>query len=182
MKALLVDFDDSFVFNIMSEFEDLEVETSIINYRNFYITELDEFDFIILGPGPGHPTDYYDFISTLSKISKKTIGICLGHQLLMSSLGYDIKSINPIHGQNKKISIPIDFPLKTLRNKTLDVQYYNSLVVDSDSRCSSFYLDYNIYINSDIFSMQFHPESIGTSCPLLIFESILEWVYNYGDE
>ena len=58
MKALLIDYYDSFSFNVVDAFERCGVnQIEHIYSDQIDLTKAPECDFIILSPGPNHPND-----------------------------------------------------------------------------------------------------------------------------
>ncbi len=187
----LIDFDDSFTFNIYSTLKEIfpQVNVDIINKSQALsylqiLADTDDDHVVILGPGPGHPKEYKEFYAVISKLlNNKRIylmGICLGHQLIWNVLGLEVsKGSHPIHGQqvcyrkSKNNFCPpwLEFPLK--------VQRYNSLAVKvSSSDILKFNPTYNFFISDGelimsfselLVTYQFHPESVGTYCPAQYF-------------
>lgn len=167
-KILIIDFNDSFTFNIVSELFKITKNIEVINYDDFSLEKLKNFELefqrigIVLGPGPGHPSEYEKIFPIIEYLfSKKSLyylfGICLGHQMIASFLGYNISdSCDKVHGE----SVAINF-----QNRTLHVQRYNSLAVNALNYSNElFNLKNEVWImqDSNYFSVQFHPESIGT--------------------
>ncbi|CBW26701.1 anthranilate synthase component II [Halobacteriovorax marinus SJ] len=189
MRVLILDFEDSFTFNIFSTLKSMNIEVEILHFREFQIDMGEYFSHIVLGPGPGHIEDYVDFSFVVSKLildslseKIKLIGICLGHQLIQHELGRSISRLEtPIHGQSQSIFFPDSSALvKELRSRELEVQLYNSWAVRPRD------IDYNFdleilgsegeilaSISKNIVTYQFHCESIGTSCQQELFSQIL---------
>ncbi|WP_158536932.1 MULTISPECIES: aminodeoxychorismate/anthranilate synthase component II [Halobacteriovorax] len=191
MRIIFVDFEDSFTNNIisyLSHWKSCEIE--VINFRDLKRHDLVNQN-IILGPGPGHPSEYIDFFKQNNlelkanlKKARRIVGICLGHQLVLSSL-YQCtinRSKYPIHGRTVK---PKDLGLLSgIVEETNDInlQRYNSLYVEVNSENSLLKQTKLIFDNNNellmayederIFTMQFHPESVGTSCSESIFQAI----------
>jgi anthranilate/para-aminobenzoate synthase component II len=172
---VLIDFDDSFTFNLKQYLESLGVDVNVIHWTKLLGIDLSKIKLIILGPGPGHPHDYSDILYLLKKIielkSIKIFGVCLGHQIICKILGFKIERlILPIHGQSKNIQLNSYFQ-RFLGSSNIDVQFYNSLFVSANSKSnlssgSRFQIFMNmiiIYRNEWILSTQFHPESIGST-------------------
>ena len=94
-NTLFLDFNDSFSLNIVSEFYRLGVEVTVINFDdlckmdNLKIEGLLNHKNLVLGPGPGHPDDYFRFYQFKELINgfinnegRFILGICLGHQII----------------------------------------------------------------------------------------------------
>lgn len=133
---------------------------------------------IILGPGPGQPNDYPQFLSLLNKLledqSKFIMGICLGHQMIWQLKGYLLaKSNAPSHGGQYEFTLPKwDCFDKALWGQKMTTQRYNSLAIKIDKEapdhiCEGAELLMGRFSNG--ISYQFHPESIGTLKPQAFF-------------
>ncbi|PIK15834.1 aminodeoxychorismate/anthranilate synthase component II [Halobacteriovorax sp. JY17] len=189
MRVVIIDFEDSFTFNIYSMIKELEIEAYVVNYKNFNVDLLSEFSHIILGPGPGSILDYQGYFPLVDKLILdalgqriKLIGICLGHQLIHNRLGREVSRLeNPIHGQSIEFSFPDSkYLTKGLRNKNVSLQFYNSWGV-VNGPCN---LDFELEIfgtsdeilasfSKNITTYQFHCESIGTSFQKELFHQFL---------
>ncbi len=201
--VFIIDFDDSFTFNIVNAVNKLKLKTCVVSHEKSkkFLEEFISFKanddrkhVILLGPGPGHPNEYQDIFHSLKQIIKLssvfTIGVCLGHQIIGSLLGGEVVRSNfPKHGEKEEIKIPCwpNIYPREMWNENISVQRYNSLVVKFN-----YLIDGVLYsvdngevsqiVSSNIFSMQFHPESVGTSYPNLFFNSILKFLYNISNE
>lgn len=179
-KALLVDFDDSFTYNIASEFYHQKMECEVIHWSRLLIDSSLSYNFshIILGPGPGHPREYQSLFALIRQWRERAdlqlLGICLGHQLLWCERGAEcLVDPHPVHGQQVDLLIPDWFSFfdKDLIGFTIQVQRYNSLYIPSDQAkkidpSARLLLSHKHVMASrfaNCLSFQFHPESIGTS-------------------
>lgn len=205
-KVYLLDFNDSFTYNIAEQiyrsttYMEVVKKSDIEKLLGHYISHKNKGKqkniAFVIGPGPGHPNDYcriVHLVNNLIKIPQYYFqGICLGHQMIWQCLGFSIeKARRPSHGQKEKITIPKwsgVFPL-ALAGKSTMVQRYNSLAVKRKRLIRplgvrSYFQEDEIMMSafSNGFSMQFHPESIGTSYPNLFFHPLLQFLYNgtYG--
>jgi anthranilate/para-aminobenzoate synthase component II len=180
MKALLIDFDDSFTHNIASEFYHTGLHSDVVHWTILLNNDAleKEYKYIILGPGPGHPLEYQSLFPLIRQwredSTKQILGICLGHQLLWCERGAScLVDPHPVHGQHVSVTIPewFSFFESSLIGKNIDVQRYNSLYIpESDAKKiddKAFLLVSNKQVMASRFenclSFQFHPESIGTS-------------------
>ena len=188
----LIDFDDSFTFNIYSClkecFPHIEIEVVPQNRAKSRLQTLlatKKKHVLILGPGPGHPSEYSEFYPVISECiehpSLFVMGICLGHQLIWNILGFKVvKSNRPIHGQrveytslkDQYIAPWLSFPLSVQRYNSLVVEYDKMLVKKLKNKQYKFYFSHDELIYSEgknLITYQFHPESIGTYCPAQYF-------------
>ncbi|MFN8370822.1 MAG: hypothetical protein U0T83_09400 [Bacteriovoracaceae bacterium] len=191
-RVILLDFDDSFIFNILSDLKRLNIEGEVVHWKKINKLKLSPHtkNVIIYGPGPGHPHEYKSIYPKIEKWLKEKnlfhLGICLGHQLLWNINGCAIKnSIKPMHGQPVSIKIPKwdkSFP-KEYWDKIVTVQRYNSLGISSEKIIDHFVVDEEyqepmVGRGKNFITYQFHPESVGTSCRKLFFNPIIEFLGN----
>jgi anthranilate/para-aminobenzoate synthase component II len=165
-------------------------DTSIICKNNIlqFLEDVllkDEKIVIVLGPGPGNPDEYLAFIEPIQKIlNKKNVfvfGVCLGHQLIWKSMGFNwSKSNNPVHGQSFLTYFKFF-------NKSIKIQRYNSLKVtglDSqfkkkvDEGWTIEFLgdEFMLSAKDNILTYQFHPESVGSSRKDLLYSPIKDFL------
>jgi anthranilate/para-aminobenzoate synthase component II len=187
----ICDFEDSFTYNILSQLKLLGLNCKVIEHKNVYgflesVQSFKSKTVVILGPGPGHPDEYQHFLNPIRDLLEHkqiyVMGICLGHQLLLKSFGFEIAHcLKPLHGETRTYQLPREW-VEILKMEEIEVQLYNSLtVVDKKQReIQTFSKNQEIIMSrSDNFiSYQFHPESIGTSCPERFFGSLRDFLYN----
>ncbi|MGI4992539.1 aminodeoxychorismate/anthranilate synthase component II [Halobacteriovorax sp. GFR7] len=205
MKLVFIDFEDSFTNNILSYFSEFDFEIEVINFRKLSPSNITHYlknNFVVLGPGPGHPDEYLklfkdtkiDFKAELQK-ARRLIGICLGHQIILHL--FDelkvVRSSRPMHGQTVEMEIGegqilFDCFSEVDREVLLGakLQRYNSLTLQIDSGCyysgswgseTQFVFDKHnellmAYRPNHFLTMQFHPESVGTSCNNILFQAM----------
>ncbi len=184
-KCLIVDFNDSFTYNIASSFLEVKVISQVINWIDFLeffqkgdTTSFKNFDFLVLGPGPGNPNEYWELGKQLGKIKKPIIGICLGHQIIGKYFGAKIVKTAPIHGRAVKVNLPnwkVFNELRTKLGNSILVQKYNSLKIENNKTGSIKGMNEDFIFRQNFLSMQFHPESIGTEESKIIFEWMKNW-------
>ncbi len=176
-KIYIVDFEDSFTFNIASSLFSYEEQLLVIPHdiffsRTFFNTLFLDNQYnkaIILGPGPGNPIEYSNYFVQINEIKKNNhlylMGICLGHQIISLTEGLIVKnSLFPMHGQQVAIF---------LNGNRLLVQKYNSLAVFKSYLSID---EINILIFNRGISYQFHPESIGTKNNAFFFKELLLFI------
>ena len=89
MKIAMIDNYDSFTYNLVHLVRELGAEITVFRNDQFELTDLDEFDKIMLSPGPGIPVEagkLLDVIKTFTG-SKPILGICLGEQAIGEVFG-----------------------------------------------------------------------------------------------
>lgn len=171
-KIIIIDFEDSFTYNIASVLFPLNPSVKVISHQEFFnstmgeLLESKEKHALILGPGPGHPDAYQKYfaqIETFRNLSQfYVMGICLGHQMLGLIDGKVVDlAQEQIHGQ----TIFIEFD-----GVERPVQRYNSLAVYEGGA------EVNIRRFERGISYQFHPESVGTDSNPLYFRELLDFL------
>lgn len=181
---LLVDFDDSFTYNIVNQLLPLGIRPTVINYRELTY-QLDFPEVLILGPGPSHPDEYLasspGLRNYLQQGRQKIFGICLGHQLICRSFNLTVRQLpNPIHGRAVDIIMP-DWSFWP--QKKFKVQLYNSLGVlaqdwrDLGPEVRGYFSGGQLlYVQSSSrIGMQFHPESVGTTNSSALFAAVISF-------
>ncbi|MFZ1023139.1 MAG: aminodeoxychorismate/anthranilate synthase component II [Thermoplasmata archaeon] len=188
MKLLLIDHEDSFVYNLAQAFELLGVRVSCIRYTTPYgEARRTDPDLIVFSPGPGHPADRR--ITGLARQfmdehagRTPMLGVCLGHQLLGDYYGASvIRAPEPVHGEVAEVlhdggrlfhDVPSPFPAAR----------YHSLVIDGPSlpselrltACGRDGLAMAVQHRDDpTFGVQFHPESYLTRVGPRILENFV---------
>lgn len=102
----IIDNRDSFVFNISRYLE--ELGASVVHCENtIHPAALADFDALLISPGPGTPEQAgssMEIVRWASEIKKPLLGVCLGHQVIARTFGFDvIGAPKLIHGYTSKI-------------------------------------------------------------------------------
>ena len=175
-KILVLDNYDSFTYNLVHYIEE-NPQYEVAVFRNDEITldEVDNYDTIVLSPGPGLPKDagiLEDLIRRYAA-SKKILGVCLGMQAIGEVFGGTLENLEQVyHGLASPINVleKDDLLYKDLPT-TFQVGRYHSwviskadfpkeLTVTSEEEhgqiMSITHKDFKVY------GVQYHPESILT--------------------
>ena len=169
MKALFIDFEDSFSFNVVQEMTSVGFEVEVVNWKDFERLPVDGV--LVLGPGPGHPDDYqaiFPLVEEWLQNERPYFGVCLGHQILWRIEGEEVlRSKNPLHGQKVKLHLGEEWAEWLKVPRELFVQRYNSLAVLNghlNPKFTNFVQDDEVLISrsKNVLTYQFHPESVGT--------------------
>lgn len=174
LKVLVIDNYDSFVYNLVHYLEELDCEVTVRRNNEFDLEEVEEYDKILLSPGPGIPDEaglLKQVISTYA--SKKSIlGVCLGQQAIGEVFGGRIINLQEVyHGIASKIKLSVtNESLFEGLDPEIEVGRYHSWVVEKELpdclEATSY--DENGQIMSlrhrsfDVRGVQFHPESVLT--------------------
>ena len=193
MKILIIDNYDSFVYNIAQSLGQSNIKTLV--YRNNKITIKDikrmQIDAIIISPGPGNPEDekYFGICNNIIKILGKEIpvlGICLGHQGIVSAFGGKIINAGKTrHGKTSKIYYKDD-PLFVDIENPFNATRYHSLIAEKKTFPNCLEITANSIDDNEIMALthkeypikgvQFHPESILTKEGMKILNNFIFFV------
>lgn len=179
MKVLIIDNYDSFVYNLVQYVGELGAEPIV--YRNDEITLSKATNLrpsrIIISPGPGTPEDvrYFGVCSEILRemsCNIPTLGVCLGHQGIISIFGGRIiRAKNLKHGKTSLIKHDGKGVFKGIKNP-FEATRYHSLVGDRETTPSCLEITAESIDGKEIMGVrhtdypiegvQFHPESILT--------------------
>lgn len=186
---LVIDNYDSFTYNLVQYLGELGAELSV--RRNDEIT-VDEVvalqpSAIVLSPGPGQPSAAGITVEVVRRLGAgiPILGVCLGHQAIGEAYGGRVvRAGHLMHGKTSTIEHGgvdlfegIPSPLEVMR--------YHSLTVESSSLPEELQvLAWAAGDQSEIHAMrhrahpvwgvQFHPESIMTTCGKQIISNFLQ--------
>ncbi|MBC7641086.1 MAG: aminodeoxychorismate/anthranilate synthase component II [Flavobacterium sp.] len=185
-KIAVIDNYDSFTYNLVHYLEDLDCQVTVFRNDEFDMEDLQQFDKILLSPGPGIPDEaglLKEVITTYAS-TKCILGVCLGQQAIGEVFGAQLTNLEKVyHGvaTTIKISNPDDILFKDLPSE-FEVGRYHSWVVSNENFPNDLIItsiDENGQIMSlkhskfDVRSVQFHPESVLTPNGKKILEN---WV------
>ena len=101
-RVLVVDNYDSFVYNLVQILrEDPLCSFEVVTNDQIPFNRLDEFDCLLLSPGPGIPEEAGDLLSLIDRCfrSHAILGVCLGHQAIGQYFGAKLEQMSsPKHG------------------------------------------------------------------------------------
>jgi anthranilate synthase component 2 len=174
MKTVVIDNFDSFTYNLVHYIEEILRERPVVLRNNaFQMDELDQFDCIVLSPGPGLPADAGLMMSVLEHYSKSKIilGVCLGHQAIGEYFGTQLTNLTKVfHGVDSRIKVTGDAILYK-NDTTVQVGRYHSWAISDNNFPSELEVtsvdDSNIIMSVKhkslpIHGIQYHPESVLT--------------------
>ncbi len=188
-KILVIDNYDSFTYNLVHYIENL-TDDPLDVFRNdkIKLDAIQEYDKILLSPGPGIPIEAGICLDIIKKYSasKSILGVCLGHQAIAEAFGGRLINLDKVyHGVSTTINIiaPEDRLFKEIPG-TLEVGRYHSWVVSREDLPDCFKItsldEQGIIMGIshkefDVKGVQFHPESVLTKHGLKIIEN---WLNN----
>ncbi len=183
-KILVIDNYDSFTYNLVHYLEDLDYEVLVKRNDQLTLKEVDQFDKIVLSPGPGIPDEAGLLKEIIAKYAptKSIFGVCLGQQAIGEVFGGTLVNLDEVyHGIATKIKVVKDDILFEGLPEEIEVGRYHSWVVNPELpevlEATSF--DENGQVMSlrhkeyDVCAVQFHPESVLTPDGKKILENWL---------
>ena len=186
---LIIDNYDSFTYNLYHYFGELGYEANV--YRNDEITvdriiELKPKG-IVISPGPCGPDKAGISVELVKAVARHQkiplLGVCLGHQAIGAAFGAKIISAPEImHGKVDKIHYFQKHSIFNNLSNPFEATRYHSLCIDPSTLPNSLVAiaktrDKTImaimHKELPIFGLQFHPESVKTSCGKQILNNFL---------
>ncbi|TFY90505.1 aminodeoxychorismate synthase component I [Pseudomonas kairouanensis] len=172
MKILLIDNFDSFTQNIAQYLYEVtgvcvDIVTNTLAYEDL---QIEQYDAVVLSPGPGHPGEYLDF-GVCGKVVLQSpvplLGICLGHQGIAQFLGGTIgHAPEPVHGYRSRITNSGNGLFRDLPEQFEVVRYHSLMCthLPQELRCTAWTEEGVVmaieHSSRPIWGVQFHPESI----------------------
>ncbi len=192
MMILIIDNYDSFTYNIVQYFGELQQDISVWHNDEISIDEIKALapDAIVIGPGPCDPDSAgisLEVIATFKGIIP-ILGICLGHQAIGQAFGGKIvKASEVMHGRLSAIYHNGQGAFTNLPNPAQFTRYH-SLVIEQASLPDCFEVsawtqnaDGNIeeimgirHREFAIEGVQFHPESILSEAGYQLLNNFLQ--------
>lgn len=174
-KVIVIDNYDSFTYNLVHYIEGI-LGHSITIKRNDQVTmeEINAFDYIVLSPGPGLPSDAGMLEPIIKHYSptKKMLGVCLGMQAIAEVFGGKLVNLeSPFHGVTSEITTKNNDKLYIGITQNFLVGRYHSWIVAYEQFPKEFIItsttsDGTIMSFSHnrlpVYGVQYHPESILT--------------------
>jgi anthranilate synthase component II len=187
MKILLLDNYDSFTYNLLHLVDQFDgIETDVIRNDEISIGRVEQYDRILISPGPGIPSEAgitQDLIR-MYHASKPILGVCLGMQAMAEVFGGKlINLLRVFHGVSLETKITArDEKLFEGIPSSFKSGRYHSWAVDRKYLPAAFnitaedefgYVMAITHENQLLRGVQFHPESILTDCGKLLMANWL---------
>ena len=187
MRVLLVDFYDSFTYNIQHYLVNIGCKVDVIREDELDVSSVYDYDCVVLSPGPGLPSEKKNMFSIISlcRNSLPILGICLGMQAISEVLGGVLVNQNEVmHGRKVEVDILKkgvlfkDFPEK------INVGLYHSWKVEGleeqfiTAKSATGVIMAIESSDEYLFGVQFHPESILTEHGELVLTNFIQFVKN----
>jgi phenazine biosynthesis protein phzE len=181
-RVIVVDGEDDFVNMLSHVFGVLGMTTDIVRHDVYADGDLDGYDLVVVGPGPGDPRDLADakmavlhgVVTSLLSTERPFLAVCLGHQVLSHNLGLDL-TFKDIVFQGTQSRL-------TVLDREETVGFYNTFVarvpadglpegvtVETDPESG----DIHLLAGPHYRGVQFHAESILTQNGFAILRDLV---------
>lgn len=189
---LMIDNYDSFTYNIVQYFGELQQDVKVVRNDAVTLEQIERWQpkYLVIGPGPCSPTEAGISIPAIQHFAGKIpiLGVCLGHQSIGQAFGGTIvRAKTVMHGRlsamyHKDVGIFSHLP------SPFNATRYHSLVIEQatlpdclEVTCWTQEADGSIeeimgvrHRELPIEGVQFHPESILSEHGHAVFKNFLE--------
>ncbi|OKY77258.1 MAG: Anthranilate/para-aminobenzoate synthase component II TrpG [Candidatus Methanohalarchaeum thermophilum] len=179
--TLLVDCYDSFTYNLYQQIGRLDREPKVVKNDEEIERILDMgFERIVFSPGPGKPEDSGVCRELVEETNKPILGVCLGHQVLVSQFKGKVVKGEPIHGKKDRIFHDNSSLFKDLPQGFQAGRYHSLIAQKIPSSFQKIAETRNKEImavrhrKKPLFGIQFHTESILTPLGDEIIKNFLQ--------
>ncbi|MDJ0766033.1 MAG: aminodeoxychorismate/anthranilate synthase component II [Myxococcota bacterium] len=189
LSVLFIDNFDSFVFNLVDEFEKRGCAVDV--WRNDIaaskaldlVMKLDPPRLVVLSPGPGTPSNAGCCIELVQQAPEALpfFGVCLGHQVIIEAFGGKVNQAPEIvHGKASQVTHDGQGVFHGL-DSPLTVGRYHSLIgteIPAELRVTAKLDKIAMAVEHTsrmLCSLQFHPESILTAKGGILIDNVIQW-------
>ncbi|MER5769516.1 anthranilate synthase family protein [Streptomyces sp. NPDC001985] len=172
-RVLIVDAEDTFTSMLEHQLRSLGLDVTVRRYDEPY--RFDEYDLVVLGPGPGNPNDAAHpkiahlgaAARTLLAERRPFLAVCLSHQVLSLELGLPVvRRDRPNQGVQRHIDLfgrreSVGFYNSFAARSVVDrIQHraHGTVRISRDSRTG----EVHALLGAGFASLQFHAESLLT--------------------
>ncbi len=184
---LMIDNYDSFTYNLVQYFGELEPDIKVIRNDEIDAEEVRDMapDRIVVSPGPCTPNEAGNSKAIIEAMAPTVpiLGVCLGHQCIGAVYGGNIVRADTImHGKISPIR-HMDNPIFRDIESPFDATRYHSLIIERKT-CPDVL---EIIAETDegeimgvahrdypLWGLQFHPESILTHCGKTLIRNFMQ--------
>ena len=187
---LIIDNYDSFTYNLVQYFGEMNAVVSVIRNDKITLEEIRAMapEGIVISPGPCTPNEAGISVETIRRFAGKIpiLGVCLGHQSIGAAFGGDIiRAPRLMHGKTSMINHDGKTIYAGLPNPFIATRYH-SLVIKEETMPAC--LDITARTDDGevmgvrhkefiIEGVQFHPESILTTAGKDLLRNFLKLKY-----
>ncbi len=189
-KIVIIDNYDSFTYNLSHLLKEVGADVDVLRNDQFRLEELQQFDKIVLSPGPGIPSEAGLLLDVIRAYAptKPMLGVCLGHQAIGEVFGARLLNLDDVvHGVATPCRIVASDPIFDGLLSRITVGRYHSWVVSQEEFPSCLEITAvsddggsvpNImalrHREYEVHGIQFHPESVLTPEGKIIIKNFLD--------
>ncbi len=175
-RVFVIDNYDSFTYNLTHYLEPFCSEVVVKKNDQLEIQDIENFDKILISPGPGLPKDAGKTLKVIKHYHQKKsiLGICLGMQAIGTFFNAELENLKKVmHGKSSIVhKTLVNESLFSEIEQTFQIGRYHSWVVSKKNfphktlsiTCETedqkiMGIKHNFF---DVKGVQFHPESVMT--------------------
>jgi anthranilate synthase component 2 len=189
VRILLVDNYDSFTWNLHHYLDQFAEEVVVCRNDNQRCLELDDYDGVVISPGPGLPHEAALTMQVIARADGKVplFGVCLGLQAIVEFFGGSLFNLPQVlHG--RQCTTLLNDPDPDLFREvpeSIQTGHYHSWVANPETLPDVFSVTavttegLIMAINHKtlpIKAVQFHPESVLTPDGLQMIGNVVQWM------
>lgn len=177
--VLIIDNYDSFTYNLVRYFEELNANVRVVKNDELSLTQMQglSFSHLVISPGPCSPDESGICLAAIAAYAGKVpiLGVCLGHQAIGQVFGAKvIRAKNIKHGKTSSIHVKQGRGIFDGVEEIFTATRYHSLLLELESLPKLLEITAVCSESDDIeimgiqhktlpiFGVQFHPESLLT--------------------
>ncbi len=187
LRTLIVDAEDTFTSMIRHQLQSLGL--SVLVRRFDEPLDLENFDLVVMGPGPGDPVDRNDpriiaLDDTMDRLlaeRRRFLAVCLSHQIFCRKLGFDlVRRARPNQGTQQTIDLFGEMELVGFYNSycalahedRAEIPGVGPIQVSRNAETGEVFALRGCFFST----FQFHAESVLTEKGEAIFENHLQYI------
>ena len=191
MKILVVNNFDSFVFNLVDYLKRLGADCTVLNNDQINISEIENYNGVLISPGPGTPEGAgvsIDVVKKCAELRKPLLGVCLGHQAIGVAFGGIVeRAPELLHGKTSEVTHNNVGVLQNIASPFTATRYHSLIIKSNPSpqelevtaKSESGIIMAIKHRTLPIEGVQFHPEAILTEHGYQIMGN---WLLQCGDQ
>lgn len=191
VRILVVDNYDSFVFTQVAYLRELGADVDVVRNDEVGVEAVDDYDGVLLSPGPGHPRDAGICLAAVARCADKAVpllGVCLGHQALGEAYGATVThSAELMHGKTSLVVHEAGGLFEDLPSPLSGTRYHSLAIVEETlpaalrvtARTPGGVVMAVEATDAPLWGVQFHPESVLTEGGHRL---LANWLARCGDE
>lgn len=185
---VMIDNYDSFTYNLVQYIQMLNAQVTVFRNDETCVADIAALNprGIVISPGPGTPAQAGISVELIQKLGATIpiLGICLGHQSIGAAFGGNIIGAKRLmHGKTSDIEHNGQDVFKDIRSPFTAIRYH-SLAIDPETCPDCLEITATTADDGEIMGVrhrqlpihgvQFHPESILTTCGKRLLSNFLK--------